>query len=604
MKRPSTFQGLALTTAASTYALLVLGGVVRATGSGLACPDWPMCHGQLIPPLEGPILIEYAHRLDALWVSLLIVASAFVAWRYHRSDRSILYPAVLGVPLLIAQIMLGGLTVLLELPPGIVLLHLATALGLLASTVITATIAFASSAPMQASGSQAADRSAALAWMTTLATFALLLSGGYVVRSGASLACPDWPLCLGQFLPAPRGPGIDIQLTHRFAAAAVGVLLALLALHAWRTRQHPPRLALLALLSLSLYGVQVLVGASVVVWQLPVALRALHLALGSALWAALVAIAALSYPRAALTSEDSREHGEARPDSAPRSILLDYLSLTKPRIILLLLITTLAAMLLAQAGWPPPSLILATLLGGALAAGGASALNCYLDRDLDALMARTRLRPLPARRIAPARALAFGLALSFASVVELAVWVNAISAVLATAGIVYYVLLYTAWLKRSSHQNIVIGGAAGAVPPLVGWAAVTGRVELLPVLLFVIVFMWTPPHFWALALLRRQDYAKARVPMLPVVRGERETRRHIMIYALSLAGITLVLAPLGLLSLIYLGSAILLNAYFIQLAWRVWRDASPAASWRLYKYSIAYLALLFVAMVADRALIG
>ena len=282
------------------------------------------------------------------------------------------------------------------------------------------------------------------------------------------------------------------------------------------------------------------------------------------------------------------------------SLARDLVMLTKPRIISLLLVTTIAPMYVA--GSPGVLLVLAVALGGYLMAGGANAVNMYLDRDIDVSMARTRLRPLPSGRMDPRAVLAFGLALATAATALFAFAVNVLSAALALAGFYFYVFVYTRWLKRRTPQNIVIGGAAGAFPPLVGWAAVTGRVDLAAVYLFLIVFYWTPPHFWALALLKQHDYGRAGVPMAPLVWGERETMRQMLWYTLILIPITLLPAAFGAFGLLYAVSAGALGAILLAGVVRVMR-AKPwtKAAWSVYKYSLLYLALLFVAMAVDRA---
>jgi protoheme IX farnesyltransferase len=252
------------------------------------------------------------------------------------------------------------------------------------------------------------------------------------------------------------------------------------------------------------------------------------------------------------------------------------------------------------AGSPPDGwLILWTLLGGTLAAGGANTINQYVDRDIDHVMVRTRRRPLPAGRMTPNQVLAFGIGLSALSVVQLWLTVNALSALLALAGILYYVLIYTQMLKRHSTQNIVIGGAAGAIPPLVGWAAVANELSLLPIFMFMIVFYWTPPHFWALALMRQKEYGAAGVPMLPVVAGDAETHRQITLYSILLTLICIAPVFLGLLGPVYLVAALALNGVFLWQAIAIQRDPSNGNIWRLYRYSLLYLALLFVAMGVD-----
>lgn len=282
-----------------------------------------------------------------------------------------------------------------------------------------------------------------------------------------------------------------------------------------------------------------------------------------------------------------------------RAVVKDYIALTKPRIISLLLLTTLVPMLIAHDGLVSLWLVWWTLLGGALAAGGAGAINMYLDRDIDAIMSRTRQRPVPDQRVPPLNALIFGLVLNLLAFVVLCLHTNLLTAVLAMIGTLYYVFVYTHWLKRSSPQNIVIGGAAGAIPPLVGWAAVTNQIGVEPLLLFAIIFYWTPPHFWALALLRRTEYARAGIPMMPVVGGVAETKWQILLYTLLLFPLTLVLTPLGLAGLVYFGCAAVLGGIFLWYAYRLFREEGTNVAWKLYKYSLLYLALLFGALVLD-----
>lgn len=287
-----------------------------------------------------------------------------------------------------------------------------------------------------------------------------------------------------------------------------------------------------------------------------------------------------------------------------KQIVGKYVRLSKPWIIVLLLMTTLTAMLIAGKGRVPLLLIVPTMLGGALAASGANALNSYIDRDIDGLMNRTKNRPIPREQVAPRQALIYGLAANTVSFAIMTLFVNLLAATLAIFGTLYYVFIYTRLLKRATPHNIVIGGIAGAVPPLVGWAAVTGRIDLLPLYLFLIIFYWTPPHTWALMLLLRSDYERAGVPMLPVVRGDEVTRRQIWLYSLQLVAVTLFIFAFHLLGWLYLVQAIVLNAVFLWLAFRLTRDMSKPAAKRLYKYSQLYLALLFIAMVIDSVVLA
>jgi protoheme IX farnesyltransferase len=363
---------------------------------------------------------------------------------------------------------------------------------------------------------------------------------------------------------------VDLGTAHRvLAALAVPPLLAL-CVGAWLAHRE---LLVPSLAATALFGVAAVVTAP-----------GLHLALAAAAFAATLVLAALSF----------------RGEPAPLGSARDYVTLTKPRIMSLLLITGAGGMFAGAGGVPDGLDLLVMLLGLALACGGASALNHMLDRDIDRLMGkRTRSRPVAAGRVEAAYALEFGLALSALSFVLLASLVNVLTAALALVGNLFYVLVYTRWLKRSTPQNIVIGGAAGAVPPLVGWAAATGNVTVPALLLFAIVFFWTPPHFWALALLIRENYAAARVPMLPVVSGERETTRQIVFYTAALVPITLAPVFWGTFGAVYLVAALVLGALFAALALGLRLRPAPRRAAVLFHYSLLYLALLFVAMAVD-----
>ena len=296
----------------------------------------------------------------------------------------------------------------------------------------------------------------------------------------------------------------------------------------------------------------------------------------------------------------------ARPFGvATASLLADYVTLTKPPIILLLLITALGGIFLASEGSPPVSATLLLMIGGAAAAGGAGAINHYLDRDIDELMSRTRYRPLPGGRVSPPSAMTFGILMNIFAFSLLAAYVNLLTAALALIGTLLYVFVYTIWLKRSTPQNIVIGGAAGAVPPLAGWAAVTGSLDIPALVLFGIIFLWTPAHFWALALLIKEDYAKASVPMLPVVSGVAATRRSILHYTLALVAISLVLYVTSSVGWLYLATAVIFGAMYIRMSWRLAAtngheiNTSRRQERRLYFYSLFYLMTIFVAIMVD-----
>ena len=304
-----------------------------------------------------------------------------------------------------------------------------------------------------------------------------------------------------------------------------------------------------------------------------------------------------------LREKDSHDDTPVNRPARPVEKVKAYVALTKPRIIELLLITTVPSMIVAARGMPQIALIVYTLIGGALAAGGANAINCYIDRDIDRVMHRTKKRPLPAHQIAPRDAVIFGTLLGIAAFAFLALMVNLLSAALAIAALLFYVFVYTLGLKRTTPQNIVIGGAAGAVPALVGWSAVTGRVEAPAVALFFIIFYWTPPHFWALSMRYQGEYAEAGVPMMPVVYGRNETAKHILLYSLLLFATCLVFFSIGRMGLIFLAATIVLNALFVAMAVKLWRKPATRTAWGLFRFSIYYLGLLFAAMALDQLIV-
>jgi protoheme IX farnesyltransferase len=431
-----------------------------------------------------------------------------------------------------------------------------------------------------------------------------MLLGAHVTATGSALVFDDWPLMNGSLLPALT-PEVLPHVLHRWATVAVGLLVAGTVVGARRGGYRSP-LPALALAAGGLYLVQAVVGGAQVLTDLAPWTQVVHVALGAAVFGLLAALAVTAHYEGRMAPMQIAE-----ADRSPVSrgdTLRAYVALTKPRIIELLLVTTVPTMVLAEGGIPSLGLIGAVLVGGTLAAGGANAMNQYLDRDIDDLMRRTRNRPLPRHAVEPAAALVFGLILSVLSVAWLTVTVNLLSAVLAASAIVFYVVVYTLWLKRATPQNIVIGGAAGCVPVLVAWAAVTGTVGLPAVVLFAVIFVWTPPHFWALALRYRGDYEAAGVPMLPVVRGEAETARQILLYSLVLVAVSLLLLPAAGMGILYLAAAIGLGSGFIAWAIRVRRSqgiGAPAIG--LFRYSTTYLTLLFAAVAADalvRAAIG
>jgi protoheme IX farnesyltransferase len=604
------FRALSIAAVAATYVLIAVGAVVRVSGSGLGCPDWPLCHGQFIPPPDVAAMIEFSHRLLGAVTSGLILAVCALAWATRRLEPALRWPATLVPILLVVQIGLGAVVVKLELPAMVVLVHLGFAmviLGLL--TWLAAWSGPALRVTPAAGGDDTLLIPASLArlvWFTTGLVLVLILSGAFVRALGASWACVGFPTCNGQALPFGTSGLVDLHLTHRLLAYLGAWFIGLSAYLLLAPARRVPAIQRAGLAAAAAVLIQIGIGAYAVLNGVPALVQALHVAGASAVWVSVVALATLvTRVRRPGQSATASGLGSVGAPAATRrkDIAAAYFALTKPRVMVLLLITTLASMMVAAGGMPAFHLVLFTLLGGALASGGAGAINHYLDRDIDRLMERTSLRPIPAGAVTPRQALWFGIGLGALSFVLMTAFVNLLAAALSLGALLFYVFVYTRWLKRSTPSNIVIGGAAGAVPPLVGVAAVQGEITLLGLYLFAIVFFWTPPHFWALALLMRKEYEQARVPMLPIVKGDDEARRQILFYSLQLVAITLILFSLQLMGLVYLAAALLLGGLFVYYAVRLWREASASAARRLFRYSILYLMLLFVAMVVDRQIV-
>jgi len=576
------YRALVYASLAASFLVVVWGGVVRVTGSGLGCPDWPLCHGQFLPSLDPATRIEWFHRFLAIAGGMTVAAVVLWSLIVYRADRRILTLAIVAAILYPLQAVLGAITVVLELSPEWVTVHLANAELLLATlTIFAVVVRWPNVGPVPSAG---------WTWLAlgaAVGTFVLMVSGAYVRGTDATTACLGWPLCGDVAFPSLGAPAI--AMLHRYIAAMVGLLVFAACIEAWRHRRDAPGLGPLAIATGLIFIAQIAIGAANPLTGFSPWAVGAHPAVASLLWCSVVALAAVAW----------------RPATRQGALVRDLVALTKPAIMSLLLLTALGGMFLAQRGVPPFGLLAATLIGGAAASGGAASLNHYFDRDLDKQMRRTRKRPLPAHRISNAVAIWWGIALNATAFVVLAVFTNLLAAALAIGGTVFYILVYTIWLKRSTAQNIVIGGAAGAIPPLVGWAAITGSLDLAAWLLFAIIFFWTPAHFWALALLIRDDYERAGVPMLPVVRGDEATAWNILAYAASLLPLTLLLFIIGGLGYVYLAAAIILGALFIGYAFRLLRSGvvrRRAMARAVYLYSLLYLALLFVAIMVDSTL--
>jgi protoheme IX farnesyltransferase len=433
-------------------------------------------------------------------------------------------------------------------------------------------------------------KSAFARWVLALFFVVLVLTivGRLVVVTGAIAYCEGFPFCV------PSHPLGWLKQAHIFLVGIASALMFFVLRKAWREqRDQTVILPLTSILGVMFFG-QALVGAMQVTQGYPPHLVFLHTLTTIALW---VSLLLLVYTSGVLVVDR-----ETHANLNRRQRLMDFIALSKPLIVGLLLITTYGGLVIGGKAWPSFSLTVWTLIGGALAAGGSSALNQYIDRELDKQMQRTAKRPLADGRLTNAEGLAFGLGLSLISYYILACFVNGLAALLSLAGIIYYVIVYSLWLKKATVQNIVIGGGAGAIPPMVGYAAATGHLDWTAWILFAIIFMWTPPHFWALAIVRMKDYERAGVPMLPVVRGELETRRQIFIYTLELIAVTLLLPILDLAGDFYLISSLVLGGALIYAAWTVWKQGGNKVAWRMYKWSSTYLVFIFLAIMIDAVL--
>jgi protoheme IX farnesyltransferase len=531
-------------------------------------------------------------------VAALVVCGA--TWLARRDDAGLLLLATLAVVLAAIRALSAAVLVTLELPTLGEVVALGLGLLVLGCLVWAATISATRFDIQSCAPTAEAELFQRVVDVTALLVFAVGLTGITVRAVGASWACQGaFPDCnrLG-LLPFGRDPLADIQLYHRLLAYVALALVLWVAIEAFRSQRNAVGIpqASLALLGSTL--AQGAFGAVSVSFDNPPLMQVLHLAGAASTWSAAVVLAALAHRPLARAGMSSK----ARTTGLSRARTLSaYVQLTKPRVMSLLLATTATAMVIAARGMPDLGVFLATLVGGALMSGGAGAINHYVDRDIDPLMGRTAWRPIPSGVISPRRALWFGIGLAILASLVFVAFVNLLACLLAILGLLGYVFIYTLWLKRSTPSNIVIGGAAGAIPPLVGWAAVTNEISSLTAwYLFAIIFFWTPPHFWALSLLIRQHYERAGVPMLPVVRGEDETRRQIVLYSILLVVLTLVLSPFGMMGKVYFAAATVLGGLFIVDAVRLWRAATARAARRLYLYSILYLFALFAAMAVDR----
>jgi protoheme IX farnesyltransferase len=592
----------------ATIGLVVIGVIVRATDSGMGCPDWPLCYGQIIPPTtdSGDVIaykawLEWIHRAIAAVIGLIVLAVVALALRNLKDRRSLQGASIALLGLVLFQAWLGRQTVLESNSGASVTAHLASAMAFVGLQVwVLARSGYAETL----GGIRRASGSVVAPIVAAGAIYALLLFGSNVTGTDTGLLYPDWPLMGGTLFP-PITELSTPMILHRYATAIVALILISAIWIVRREKGSPARVRQLLTYAAAVFAVQCVIGAVQIFTKLAPWTQTLHVALATIIWILTVGAASIALLEGRVAGGSS-PGGPKRSELTLRETIFAYVALTKPRIVELLLITTVPAMLLAAPGCPPLTLIAATLVGGTLSAASANVFNCIIDADIDAKMARTAARPLVTGRISIGAALLFASILGVASFLFLAFTTTMMAAFVSLLAIAFYVLIYTLILKRSTPQNIVIGGAAGALPPVIGWAAVTGDISLVPILLFALVFYWTPPHFWALALRIGPDYAAAGVPMLPVTAGPAETARQIWLYTILLVVMSLMLWAVAGMGLVYLGAAIVGGGIFLLRAWRlrsdVLGDGLLRGATRLYRYSISYLTLIFAAIAIDSIL--
>jgi protoheme IX farnesyltransferase len=601
------FRNLTLTAAILTFLVIVIGGIVRVTGAGGACADLISigpCIGPLNSPVMGSAALDFLHRLATIIVTPLVLAAAFIAWNRRSEKTRVSLPILFSLAILTVQIGLGALVFSQQsqaLRSWMSAMHLGLSLLVQAGLLVGAVMLFYSNYDQSVRNKKLRRISfqspfARLSVITLGVVFLLLLSGAVVSGSQSTSACASWPLCETGLFPTDLLGWI--QVIHRLFVVLAAALMSGLLVQAWRTQRTQTPVLVSATAAFVLFVSQALMGARMVA-GFEMHQLVLHQATSVAVWSALVVLVTAT-GLAARTA--AQERAEARQISGRTGLAKDLLMLTKPIVVALLLVTTYAGMVIGAQAWPALGVTFWTLLGGFLAAGGSGAINQYIDRFDDGKMQRTQKRPIPSGRLTPGEGLAFGSAAALISFFLMVAFVNFLAALLTLAGIIYYVLLYSIFLKKTTVQNIVIGGGAGAIPPLVGWAAATGHLNIPSLFLFAIVFMWTPPHFWALSIVRRKDYARAGVPMLPVVRGEKETRWQILVYTVELVLLTLLLPLFGLGGSVYLIGAAVLGAWLLGAAWKVWRQEGNKVAWKMYRYSSMYLAFLFAVLMVDRLL--
>ncbi len=586
-------------------ATVAWGVYVRASKSGDGCGvNWPLCDGKSIP-LNGPVakIVEASHRISTSLVGVVVFAMVVWAWQAFPKGHLVRKASAIAMGFTLLEGGIGMVLVKWQLVTNndssvrvaAMCFHVISTFFLVGSIAI-AGLAANGARPIRMKGQSA------VIWILGMGAFGMcsLAVSGAISALGHMLKPVD-NVIVAALNPATNWM-VRVQPLHPLIAVTVGLYL-LLSAGLLQHLRPDPRVTIAVRWVVGLYGVQLVFGIFNIWLQAPIWMQMLHLAAADANWIAFVSVAVFALGRGIERVEMRPAPAEAHPDSVKlrgKELVMAYVALTKPRVISLLLFTTLTAAIAAKGGWPGFWLFSAIAVAGYMAAGGANAINMVFDRDIDLAMKRTATRPTVTQSISSQNALMFAFTLSIGAFGILWGAANLLSAVMAFSGLVFYVVVYTMLLKRRTWHNIVIGGAAGAFPPLVGWAAITNSLPPLALFLFAIIFVWTPVHFWSLALLIKDDYAAAGVPMLPVVKGDKNTVLQIFIYGLVTVAVTLIPFALHEVSWLYAGSAVILNGYLLYLCLRLYRQIDRKRASGLFHYSMLYLAILFAMLAADR----
>ena len=569
-----------------TFCLLLLGGIVHNTGSSLACPDWPLCYGSALPPMQGKVAVEHSHRLLASTVGCMTIGLAVLLWKRRRGDRPLCLMGLVAVFLVVAQGILGGMTVLYQLPELVSTAHLATSMLFFSLLIVIVwrtslnppTPPFSKggipgTSPFEKGGLRGIS---VLPFFTTFFVYLQMILGAFVRHSKSGLVCPDIPFCYGSLWPEGH-PMLRLHMAHRILGMIVAAAIIWLSTTFWKKSRGDRRICYLLIAAPLLVLTQVVLGFASVTTRLGVVPVTAHLGVAALLLGVMVSLSLL-------TDEPSSDS------------LSDFVALVKPRITALVIFTTAAGFLLAPGKLQIAGLAF-VIVGSVLLVGSANALNMYLERDVDALMARTKERPLPSKRMQPKVALSFGIFLAIVAFIILMIGVNHLTLLLGVIAFVSYVLFYTP-LKQKSHIALLVGAVPGALPPLMGWTAATDQPSLPGLSLFFILFLWQIPHFLAIALFRKEEYEKAGIRVLPLERGERVTKQWALRYLAGLIAVSFYPFVLGVAGVNYFWTALALGVPFFLLGCYGLR-ATAGLCWArsFFLVSIIYLPLLLSSLV-------